>query len=366
MKRVNSIAMVMASLGGGGAERVAVALSDYFIHRGYEFTFLLTKKNECVYELPEGVKVNPICDFEGTSPFSQIKGIRHEMKKDDSRIFLSFLCDQNIFLLAAAVGLRNKVAVSVRNLPTTDFDSKNGLLHKALLHVRDFLYATKSSAVVFQTKDQMSYFPSGVRRKGVLIPNPLSSGLPERNRACPRRVVTASGRLTKQKNYPMLIRVFSIVHKRIPDVTLEIYGDGELRKDLEQLVNLEGLTDCVVFCGFCVDAVQRIASSSVYVMASNWEGLSNSLIEALAMGVPSVCTRCLGGGAEAVIEDGVNGYLVDRDDHEVMAQRVVELLLDPVLRDSMSAEAAKLADELSLETIGKKWEETLFPEGSIQ
>lgn len=131
----------------------------------------------------------------------------------------------------------------------------------------------------------------------------------------------------------MLIRAFSIIHKQIPDVTFEIYGDGELREDLELLVDSEGLTNCVVFCGFCGDAVQRIASSSVYVMASNWEGLSNSLIEALAMGVPSVCTRCLGGGAEAVVEDGVNGYLVDRDDHEVMAQRVVELLLDPVLRD---------------------------------
>lgn len=361
MKRMNSIAMVMPTLGGGGAERVAVALSRYFIHRGYEFSFLLTKKNECVYELPEGVKVNPICDSAGTSPLDQIRGIRHEMKKDDSRIFLSFLCDQNVCLLAAAVGLRNKVVVSVRNLPTTDFYGR-----KALQYVRNFLYVKKSSTVVFQTKDQMSYFPSGVRRKGVLIPNPLSYGLPERNRACPRRVVTASGRLTEQKNYPMLIRAFSIVHKQIPDVTFEIYGDGELREDLELLVDSEGLTNCVVFCGFCGDAVQRIASSSVYVMASNWEGLSNSLIEALAVGVPSVCTRCLGGGAEAVVEDGVNGYLVDRDDHEAMAQRVVELLLDPVLRDSMSAEAAKLADDLSLETIGKKWEETLFPEGSIQ
>lgn len=357
MKRMNSIAMVMPTLGGGGAERVAVALSDYFIHRGYEFSFLLTKKNECVYNLPEGVKVTPICDSEGTSPFSQIKGIRHEMKKDDSRVFLSFLCNQNLFLLAAAVGLRNRVAVSVRNLPTTDFDGK-----KALLHVRNFLYATRSSTVVFQTKDQMSYFPSSVRRKGVLISNPLSNGLPERIRSCPRRVVTASGRLTKQKNYPMLIRAFSIIHKRIPDVTFEIYGDGELRRDLEQLVDSEGLTNCVVFCGFCGDAVQRISSSSIYMMASNWEGLSNSLIEALAMGVPSVCTRCLGGGAEAVIEDGVNGYLVDRDDHEAMAQRVVELLRDPVLRDSMSAEASKLAEELSLEKVGKKWEETLFPE----
>ena len=115
---MNSIAMVMPTLGGGGAERVAVALSRYFVHRGYEFSFLLTKKNECVYELPEGVKVNPICDSAGTSLFAQIRGIRHEMKKDDSRIFLSFLCDQNVCLLAAAVGLRNKVVVSVRNLPT--------------------------------------------------------------------------------------------------------------------------------------------------------------------------------------------------------------------------------------------------------
>lgn len=95
---MNSIAMVMPTLGGGGAERVAVALSRYFIHRGYEFSFLLTKKNECVYELPEGVKVNPICDSAGTSLFAQIRGIRHEMKKDDSRIFLSFLCDQNVYL----------------------------------------------------------------------------------------------------------------------------------------------------------------------------------------------------------------------------------------------------------------------------
>ncbi|VWL92300.1 GalNAc-alpha-(1-_4)-GalNAc-alpha-(1-_3)-diNAcBac-PP-undecaprenol alpha-1,4-N-acetyl-D-galactosaminyltransferase [Collinsella intestinalis] len=353
--------MVMPTLSGGGAERVAVALANEMVAVGYRFTFLLTKSNTCVYDLKPNVEVQFICSQEKNGPLEQVRAIRREMKRHPDSTFLSFLSDQNVLLLLASLALPNRAVVSSRNFPSDDFNGRG-----VLFPLRDWLYSSRADAIVFQTEQQGSYFPENVRRKGVVIENPLTEGLPKRVPFSDRRrVLAASGRLTAQKNYPMMLRVFERVHKVFPEYRLEIYGKGDLLDELRQLADSLGVLQSVDFMGFRKDAVQMISTASANLMTSDWEGLSNSLIEALAMGVPTVSTRCAGGGAEAVIEDGVNGFLVDCGDVDAMSARVLSILEEPGLSERLASEATKINERLSVDVIAQKWENVLFPEDSF-
>lgn len=343
------IFFVHPSLLGGGAERVAIALASYFVENGYHFTFLLTKDKGVKYPIPPGVTV--VDDFADPSvrPLQQIRYIRGAMKANPQATFISFLPHQNMYTLIASIGLSNKVIVSVRNDPRFDF-SDNAVLPR----VRDILYR-KASIIVFQTKTQMELLPHALQAKGVVILNPISSSVPEPYTGARRKVIVTSGRLEEQKNHAMTIRAFAQFHKNHPDFTLEIFGEGSLEGELKQLAGDLGVDDFVFFKGFSSNALEHVRTASAFVMSSRFEGLSNSMLEALAMGVPAVCTRCSGGGAEAVIEDGVNGLLVDVDDVDGEARALCRLVDDADYSRDISVQSQKLREELSLKSIGAAW-----------
>lgn len=335
---------------GGGAERVSLALASYFIAHGFRFSYLLTKSPLVDYDLPKGVEVISRFASPSVKPLQQIRYIRGTMKANPKATFISFLPHQNMYtLIAASTGLPNKVVVSVRNDPRFDFPG-NTVLPK----VRDVLYR-KASAIVFQTHAQKDLFPRSLQEKGAVILNPISSSVPEPFEGPRRKAIVTSGRLEEQKNHGMTIRAFAEFHKSHPDYTLEVFGKGSLKAELIQLADDLGVADSVVFKGFSPDALEDVRTASAFVMSSRFEGLSNSMLEALAMGVPTVCTRCLGGGAEAVIDDGVNGLLVDVDDFAAEARSFDRLVDDLEFAQTISTRARRLRDELSLENIGNSW-----------
>ncbi len=340
---------VHPSLLGGGAERVAIALASYFVENGYHFTFLLTKDKGVRYPIAPGVAV--VDDFANPSvgPLQQIRYIRGAMKANPQATFISFLPHQNMYTLIASIGLPNKVIVSVRNDPRFDFPD-----NIILPRVRDLLYR-KASSIVFQTKTQMELFPHVLQEKGTVILNPISSSVPEPFTGIRRKVIVTSGRLEEQKNHEMTIRAFARFHKYHSDYTLEIFGEGSLEVELKHLAEDLGVADFVFFKGFSSNALEHVRTASAFVMSSRFEGLSNSMLEALAMGVPTVCTRCLGGGAEAVIEDGVNGLLVDVDDVDAEVAAFMKLSGDSTFANAVSCEAKKLRNLLSLDSIGDRW-----------
>lgn len=338
---------------GGGAERVSLALASYFVAHGFKFTYLLTKSPLIDYDIPNGVEVVSSFASPSVKPLQQIRYIRGTMKANPKATFISFLPHQNMYTLIASTGLPNKVIVSVRNDPRFDFPG-NAVLPK----VRDALYR-KASAIVFQTQAQKNLFPRALQNKGTVILNPISGSVPKPFLGPRRKAIVTSGRLEEQKNHGMTIRAFAEFHKSHPDFKLEVFGKGSLEAELKQLANDLGVAESVVFEGFSPDALEHVRTASVFVMSSRFEGLSNSMLEALAMGVPTVCTRCLGGGAEAVIDDGVNGLLVDVDDVEGEACAINRLVEDSPFADAVSREAKKLKNRLSQDTIGDRWRSLL-------
>ena len=241
---------------------------------------------------------------------------------------------------------------SLRNDPTKFFNS--GL--KKIL--RNLVY-WDADKIVFQTPDARDYFCQKIREHGVLIPNPVKSGLPYWNEEKHRKEVVVACRLAKQKNLFMLLDAFRIVWEKRQDYKLSIYGEGELKEALVRYAEQLGISEAVKFHGFSSEIHKIMAGSAIYVSSSDYEGISNSMLEALAIGIPAICTDCPVGGARMYIRDGENGYLIPVGDADVMADRMLALMEDKKLGESFSKESVKIREELTDDRIFGMWKSLL-------
>jgi glycosyltransferase involved in cell wall biosynthesis len=140
-------------------------------------------------------------------------------------------------------------------------------------------------------------------------------------------VILGVGRLTKQKDFPTLIRAFAEVRRRRP-ARLIILGEGEDRPLLESLVGELGLSDAVALPGFRENAMAYMAGSALFVLSSAWEGLPTVLIEALAAGTRVVSTDCPSGPRE-ILQEGRLGVLVPVGDVAALAEAMIDTLDRP-------------------------------------
>ena len=120
-----------------------------------------------------------------------------------------------------------------------------------------------------------------------------------------------------------------------------------------------GLSDRVVLYGHTTNIHQKINNASLFVSSSNYEGISNSMLEAIALGIPSICTDCPAGGAREIIDSEINGILVPVGDRQAMAIAMRKLLNDTSLAESISNEGIKLRETISVSEISKKWDEAI-------
>jgi len=140
-------------------------------------------------------------------------------------------------------------------------------------------------------------------------------------------VILSVGRLTRAKDYPTLIRAFSLVRKK-RKARLMILGEGEERGRLELLVRSLGMVCEVDLPGFVPNPFPYMRKAAVFALSSAWEGLPNALIQALALGTPVVATDCKSGPRE-VLQGGFLGDLVPVGKPELMADAIGRTLLNP-------------------------------------
>lgn len=137
-----------------------------------------------------------------------------------------------------------------------------------------------------------------------IIFNPISVSSVSKNTNL-KKIVTV-GRLTVQKNQKLLIESFSEVLKKYPNIILEIYGDGEKREELKYIIKTLGVSNNVIFKGNILNVHEAIADAGLFVLSSDYEGLSNALMEAMMMGLPCISTTCA--GSDELISDGKMVY----------------------------------------------------------
>ena len=194
-------------------------------------------------------------------------------------------------------------------------------------------------------------FSERVRRKSVIIHNPVDVRV--RAEEKPKKRIVTAGRLNSQKNHEMLIRAFRIFHETHPEYTLTVYGEGELRKKLERLIEKLSLKGSVFLPGFKNGLHEEMKDAGMFVLSSDFEGLSNALMEAMMMGLAVITTDCT--GSDELVEDGRDGLVVKRGDVMMMADAMARLADDEKLRKSMAEAAFKRAADFRLNRIVMKW-----------
>lgn len=356
LDKVKKIVFVNSSLTQGGSERAMSLIANGCANSGMDVTMLLLRDKKRTYFLEPGIQCIQLRyrhKNKGLMLAERIRVMRKIIKDINPDTVVSFMTDINIFTIIACLGLDVRTIISERLHPLLGADgkSKKPFITRML---RRILYPSVDK-IVFQTNLAQRCFSRKIQQLGVIIPNPISPDLPPVYEGKRSKVIVAAGRLKEQKNFGLLIEAFAEVCKEYSEYKLVIYGQGEQLTELQNLTQELNIVDKVQFPGFISDIHNQIRDAAIYVSSSNFEGISNSMLEAAAMGIPSICTDCPVGGAAMVIKHNTNGLLVPVGDVGALYRAIKTLIDNSNLAESYSKEAIKLRDEFSIERIGQMW-----------
>lgn len=354
------IAMLIGSLSRGGAERVLVNLADYFVNEGYRVTMVTQYRLEDEYPLNEKVS-RIISDISGEETTKsriinfarRFRKLRNIWKKEKPDVILSFIGKNNMMAILTSRFLKIPVAVSVRAEPSEEY--YNSWMRFMARH----LFA-RADRVILQTRRCFEFFPEKVRRKAVILRNPISGGFfRERYEGEREKSIVAVGRVDENKNHELLIRAFAGIAREFPDYKLIIYGEGDLRDRLGKLACRLGLSDRILLPGSIENVAEAIYKSAIFVLSSNSEGVPNTLIEAMLMGLAVIATDCPCGGPADLIESGYNGFLVPVKGTEEMKEKLRFLLNNLQTADKMGRNAVKIGEIYAADKVYGEWEKLL-------
>ncbi len=396
MSSNKKILMIMPVMKGGGAERVASLLLNELSDNGYNCEFLLTssKKEDIINrDLKSDIPVTSICTkkksllFKALEIFSsvickpfelfkmqvpalfafvsfysqyhaEIKALRSKLKANPEATVISFLQPSVPMTLIAAKNLSNRVVVSERGNPKRLLKKRYGY---------NFIkkYYQRADAVVFQTNDAMAAYPDNISAKGTVIFNPINDKLPEPSFGEREKYVTTFCRISPEKNLTMLVNAFALFADKFEDYRLKIIGDAlnpaekKTQAHLKELVAKLNLNDKIDFIPFTTKVHNLIIRDAMYINSSDYEGMSNAMLEAMAIGMPVICTDCPIGGANAVIRNNENGILTEVGNAKEMSEAMKKIASDKEFAQKLSHNAAQIRNDLSLKNTAKKWMELL-------
>ena len=380
------ITLVTSTLGGGGAERVAVTMANYWAAKGWEVTILTTFAGEpalsysldsrVAHLLPGAKSVdNPITDPEESLPMidllnscsqperdvllrhgAHILNLRRAILRTRPAVVISFMDFNNNCVLAATLGLGLKVIVSEHCDPNQNF------IGDGWERLRRRLYP-QASCVAVLTEESLRFFSSfaGIRRR--VIPNPVTPAVFTSSDEPPTqkngKTLISMGRLSSEKGFDLLLSSFAVLADRHSEWTLEILGEGPLRRHLESRVRSLSLSGRVRLPGFDLRPFDALRRADLFAMSSLSEGFPNALLEAMACGLPVVSFDCPS-GPRHIIRNGIDGVLVPPRDDRALAAALDRLMGDEAERKRLGGRALEVADRFGVERVMSMWNELVL------
>lgn len=363
------ILFLVSSMQGGGAERVAALLCNHWAALGHDVTLMPTfsGRGDCYHELEPDVKLDFLADRVGTtqkSIFIKLKRfltLRRAIKELRPDVIVSFMTQVNVVGLLAAVRLNIPVVVSERIYPPAC--PLSGILEC----LRQTLYPQAQSVVV-QTEQALQWLKSVMpNAKGVVVPNavalPLASSqprvLPDEVIDRQKKVLLAVGRLDQQKGFDLLLKAFGQVVKLMPEWDLVILGEGDQRLNLEGQRDAMGLQQRIHLPGRIGNLPDWYTRANLYVLSSRFEGFPNTLLEAMAHGLPVVSFDC-DSGPRDLIRHETDGLLVEPNSGaEGLADSLLRLMADDERRKALGHHAVEVRERFSMDRIAELWSQVL-------
>lgn len=357
---MKKIVFVTGSLADGGAEKVISLLASGCAELGHEVTLVVMRDKKIVYPVSEKVNLIQMKETGHFVSIKRIRKLRQIFKRVKPDAIIPFLNTISVYTIFANFGLGYSMVFSVRADPNIRMDDASLKDKLGYFFMRKLRWNEKAKWTVFQTADAQKCYSASIQKRSSVIPNPLdATKLPERFDGERDKRIVAAGRLAEEKNFPLLISAFAEFRKNHPEYTLTIYGEGSQRKDLEKLIQTLQVMDSVKLPGFSSDLAKEISKAGIYVSTSNHEGISNSMLEALGMGIPTVVTDCPIGGARMFVRTDYNGILIPMNDKQALVDALNKIADDPEYSDAISMAASNIRNEISVDTICKKWLETI-------
>ncbi len=358
------LTLVIFSLSPGGAERVMSIMANYWVVKGWNITlFTFDNGNKApFYELDSRVHHSPLRIAGDSSNLllgfwnnlKRVQILKSAIAQSKPDAVISFMEQVNVLTLLATRSLHLPTVVSERIDPTLYS------VGRVWEHLRQWTYPL-ADRIVVQTKGTQTYFSPKLQTHTCIIPNPVL--LPTREKTTSdnhlaKRSIIAVGRLTQQKGFDLLLQAFASLTEFHSTWTLAIFGEGELRRELESLRDSLALSGLVHFPGVVKNLDEVLRQADIFVLSSRFEGFPNVLCEAMASGLPVVSTDCPSGPRE-IIRDGVDGILVPNQDAEALALAMHRLMSDEAERKRLSACATDVVERFSLEKVMAMWEKLL-------
>lgn len=335
-------------LSGGGAERVLCQLANGFARKN-DVILVAAYPTANEYQTDPAVeKIYIDGSPEKRHSARQIIRLRELIKKTRPDVCLSFLPQPNYKMLLATTALRVKKVVSVRNDPAVEYP---GFFQRWLA----FLLYRRADGIVFQTKQAKEWFPTDLQQKARVLMNQVDEKFFQLEHLQEDYYI-ATGRLEKQKNYPMMIRSFARFVEEYPRAVLRIYGEGTLRQEIEELIAKVKMQDHVFLMGQTSDIPGALSKAKAFLLTSDYEGMPNGLLEALAAGIACISTDCPPGGPRTVIEHMENGLLSPIGEEQAFADALCFLESDDEARWRMASLAREYAQEFHPESVLQEWE----------
>ena len=356
------ILFTISCLSYGGAEKNMVLVANYLSQKGHSVTICnfneaetkqaLHEKIHC-WDMPAVSLKQGRFAWVGTRK-QQYAYLLQVCRAEKPDVIVSFLPMPNALAVLVGKRLHIPVVVSERADPYRALSKIDILMHA--------LY-NRADGAVFQTEGAKAFYAPRLQKKSTVIPNPVI--LKETDvfydpARCKPQIAFVGRFEVKQKRQDLMLHAMKKVVQKHPEYALVFWGDGSDEAAMQALAAALGIADNVIFAGVTRQVLQDISRCEIYAITSDYEGIPNTLIEAMSIGMPCVATDCSPGGARLLLQNGEDGILGPCGDVDAIAAGILALIEDKALASDYGNKAKGITQRFSYDIIMENWENYLL------
>lgn len=353
---MKTLLFVTPCLSFAGAEKILCWVAEEFAKKNYDVHILnlnlLDNNSRYAVETLKNVEIHNIKRnyMKGLNNYYRVLAMVKLAREIKASCFISFTRYPCVLSVIAGKIAGIPTIISERGDP---YQYQHGFKNYV-----DFLILNSAAGCVFQTEYAKKVYGKRHIKTSEVIPNPVFKTDEKRWNKNAGKTIISVGRLDNtQKRYDVMIESFEQFHERHSDYELHIYGKGPDEDKIVSSVEEKGLTECVKFKGLTKNPTPLLCAAQIFLITSDFEGVPNALLEAMAVGMPVVSTDCSPGGARFLIENHCNGLIVPTGDIVAISSALSEYAEDESLRIKCGDNAFDVCRRFEPGKIFQQWEQ---------